>query len=85
MRTHHHKGAQGALQQQPRNNTFQSYNNKFYFLEVYPTTLYKCILHVYMYKKRVPSNIIRLTDFFRPPTSQMHFFFLPLQWEFQGD
>ena len=40
---------QGTLQQQPRNNMFQQYNNKFYFLEVYPTTLYKCILHVYMY------------------------------------
>ena len=37
MHTHHHKGAQGALQQQPRNNTFQQYNNQF--LEVYPTTL----------------------------------------------
>ena len=40
MRTHHHKGAQGPLQQQPRNNMFQPYNNnKLYFLEVYPTTL----------------------------------------------
>ena len=47
MRTHHHKGDQGALQQQPRNNTYQQYNNQYYFFEVYPTTLYKCILHIY--------------------------------------
>ena len=50
MRTHHHKGAQGALQQQDRNNTYQQYNNQYYFLEVYPTTWYKCILHIHTYK-----------------------------------
>ena len=31
MRTQHHKGAQGALQQQPRNNTYQQYNNQYNF------------------------------------------------------
>ena len=46
MHTHHHKGAQGTLQQQPRNNTYQQYNYQYYLLEVYPTTLYKCILHI---------------------------------------
>ena len=38
MRTHHHKGSQGALQQQPKNNAYQQYNNQYCFLEVYPTT-----------------------------------------------
>ena len=34
MRTHHNKSAQGALQQQPRINTFQQYKESlFYFLE----------------------------------------------------
>ena len=60
--------AQGTLQQQPRNNMFQPYNNEFYFIEVYPTTLYKCILHVYMYKSLY--HQIRLKDFFPlPPRS----------------
>ena len=39
MHTHPHKGAQGALQQQHRIIQYQQYNNQYYFLEVYPTTL----------------------------------------------
>ena len=67
MRSHHHKGAQCALPQPPtcRNNLFQPYDNQFYFLEVYPTTLYKYILHVYMDKSLY--HQIRLKDFFPPP------------------
>ena len=65
MRTHHHKGAQGTLQQQPK-HTFQPYNNQFYFLEVYPTTLCKCI-YVYVYKSLY--HQICLKDIFPPLTT----------------
>ena len=61
MRTHHHKGAQSALQQQHRNNTIQPYNNQFYFSEVNVS-----YMSTYMYKSLY--HQIRLKDFFPPPT-----------------
>ena len=81
MHTHHHKGAQGALQQQP-NIHFKklplrsiSYIILYYFI-------FKCmLLHVYRglhVQKLVPSNTFNKISFHHQ--GQMHFkFSLPLQ------